>query len=253
MTGVANMITGFAVTLDILLLAGLIISAAAMGSAALRGYQLALQHRQGEPVDTGLHAVIREADLICQIVANSRGKDAQSGKKWGRHIVQNRDAVVHAQIEPLDPAPHVWDGEARREAMERVADIMKRSVRHAGRYDGQSGDTVDQIEGEGFVIVVRNAGEHEAGIVARRLRRELADAQIEGLTGKIRFSARLGVSMRRMSESLHEWRKPTQKAAGETGDMSEADLVEANIIEERMQLPAPSPGMPDRSQRSQAA
>ena len=191
--------------------------------------------------------------MVVSTIANSMRSGATPPTTFNREIddVSERqdrrqghtatDTLVHAKLDRMREVQQIWGQETRQNALKQVAAIMKRSVRKADAEKGTQGDIVDDIEGDGFTILVRGAEEKDASLIAKRLRSELARTPIEGLSDNIRLTASFGVASRRMGESLTAWRARAEEAVNAASAQGEDQIVEASVVEEMTLLPPPSP------------
>lgn len=162
-----------------------------------------------------------------------RRRHARSGRKGGAHGAGpgHRTAVLEARINRLDPPGPIRGRQARKEAIEAVARVMRAGLRRT--------DELRTIPGDGFVIVLGDARENEAAGTARRLRRALAGARIPGLGGAMRVSARFGVAEARAGESVDAARARASGALDAASRDGEDCVVMASEIEELLFLPPP--------------
>jgi diguanylate cyclase (GGDEF)-like protein len=211
------MATGVAVHLDLAFLLALLACAVGLGALAGPAYRsLASRARHGREARSGF---------------GDRLHTRQSG--------QEGDAILRGRIDHLDQICHIWGIEARQAALRQISETMKRSVRRADPARGWAGDVVEGIEGDGFTVLVRGASEREASDVARRLRRELARTDIEGLAGGIRLNASFGVAGRRSNENFANWFARAEEALRFVPPDDEDGIIEASFVEDIRLLPPP--------------
>lgn len=235
------MFTGVAVTLDIVVLAGLIVCAGGLGAVALHGVHSirrrlasARDHKQSQ---ANLAEILRTDDFNREIDDAAERRALRPARSSER-----TDTMLRARIDHLRQVQQVWGSETRHNALEQIAAIMKRSVRRGNGETG-SGDVVNEIDGDGFTILVRNAEESEASLIAKRLRDEIARSRIDGLSDNVRVTASFGVASRRVGESFAMWRERAEAALRRAGDEGEDQIVEASVVEEVQLLGPPSPGV----------
>jgi diguanylate cyclase (GGDEF)-like protein len=221
------------VTLDAWILAGLLVAAIGLGVVgvhAVASIKCRLDEaRERKRAEHTLAAMFRNDDLHKEIEDVSEQPDR-------RRALQPTDTLVRGRIDHMREVQQLWGQDARRGALEQVAAIMKRSVRGGGE-----GDVVNEVEGDSFTILMRGAEEKDAGLIAKRLRRELSHARIDGLADNIRLSASFGVAERRTGESFVQWRKRAESALRTASERGEDQIVEASVVEEARMLPPPSP------------
>ncbi|MEO1731081.1 MAG: GGDEF domain-containing protein [Pseudomonadota bacterium] len=232
------MFTGVAVTLDVSVLAGLMVCAGGAGAVALHGVHSVRRRisnaRNKQQVQSSLANVLSSEEFNREINDVSERQDR-------RQDLGGTDTLVHAKLDRMREVQQIWGQETRQNALEQVAAIMKRSVRKADAEKGTPGDLVNDVEGDGFTILVRGAEERDASLIAKRLRSELARTPIKGLSDNIRLTASFGVASRRMGESLAAWRARAEDAVNAASAQGEDQIVEASIVEEMTLLPPPSP------------
>ena len=242
--GEARMVTGMAVTLDAGVLVMLLLSAAGLGVVSVRA--AGWTRRSKAEADERNRS---DADLADMLRSRAFNRELEEAAERDRAQRANRraldhpqtDALLRAQIDHMRELEQIWGPNARQSALEQVAAIMRRSVRQNDAASGRAGDLVDEIKGDGFTILVRGAQPPQASAVARRLRRELAHSQIEGLAQNIRLSASFGIASRQMGEGFAAWRARAEDALRKATEQGEATIVEADLAEDRALLPAPSP------------
>ncbi|MEO0464720.1 MAG: GGDEF domain-containing protein [Pseudomonadota bacterium] len=233
------MFSGVTVSIDLAVLALIVLCAASMGAMAshtvarLRGMCSAYRERRAG--NAAIKGLFRSGSFTeqCDEIANRPTLTPARANA-------RPDTLLHARVDHLREVGQIWGADTRRSAIEQVADIMKRSVRGSEPSDGVYSDVVTQIRGEGFTILVRGAEEAHGGAIAKRLRRELARAQIEGLADNLRLTASFGVAGRRMGESFAAWRARAQSALDAAQSRGEDQIVEASVVEEIKLLPAPA-------------
>lgn len=245
------MFTGIAVTLDVSVLAGLMACAGGLGALALPATHAlidsaARRREQGRAQDNLADLLRTEQfarvidDVIESEIAGAGAGEHPVPAPANPHSPYRSEAMLHARLDHMREVQQIWGADARRGAIEQVAAIMRRSVRRGDPASGLHGDIVNTIEGDGFTILLRGAGEQDASAIARRLRRELARARIEGLSDNIRLTASFGVASRRMGESVALWRARAGAALRQARARGQDQIVEASVIEETKLLPPPS-------------
>lgn len=237
------MFTGVAVTLDLSVLAGLMVCSGGMGAVALHGAHSVRRHwslaREQQRAQQGLADHLRSRDFLREIqnVADRAGQLAAHPRALARAMPS--ETLLYARLDTMRQVQQIWGAQARKSALDQVAAIMRRSLRGGDRLSGRAGDIVNTIEGDGFTILVRGAQEQDAGAIARRLRGKLARARIDGLSDNIRLTASFGIASRRMGESVTLWRARAAAALHQARSQGEDQIVEATMVEEIKLLPPP--------------
>lgn len=144
-----------------------------------------------------------------------------------------KTAVLSGRIDHSAQIRQVWGRDTRAEAIEQVAQVMRAGVRGT--------DTVTRADGEGIMIVAKGASEHEAGAIAQRLMRTLAQTPVPGLDESLRLTASFGVAERLSGESDDDLRARAQAALNAAQEHGEDRIVVASDWEEVKFLPAPDP------------
>ena len=228
------MFTGVAVTLDVSVFAGLLACAVGAGAIALHGVHSLRRRlsvaRDRQRAESSLASVLSSDELNREIDDFTERQDNNGS-----------ETLMRAKLDRMREVQQVWGQETRQSALEQVAAIMKRSVRKGDDKNGTLGDVVEEVQGDGFTILVRGAEEKHASLIAKRLRSELARTPIEGMSDNIRLTASFGVASRRMGESLAAWRARADEALNAASAKGEDQIVEASISEEMTLLPPPSP------------
>lgn len=175
-----------------------------------------------------------------------QGRDGRASRRSGSPGHDRRDSVMEARIDRLDMFGRVWGENARREATDQVAKVLRAGIRRT--------DEVRTIPGEGFVIVLENAREDEAVGIAQRLRRALAGTPIPGMGAGLHVTASFGIAEGRPGESIDEARTRAGGALDAATANGEDLVIAASEIEEILSLPPPATAVaPQDMPRTRAA
>lgn len=148
-----------------------------------------------------------------------------------------REAVLYAQVDHLAQVRTLWGPEARAEAIEKIAQVMRASLRDDDAmvdYEGPDGDG-------SFVILAAGADEDQASVIAKRLLRNIAETPIPAMGNDMRMSARFGVAAPRAGESNIAAKARAEAALKAAQSASEEEVITASNWEEIKFLPAPRP------------
>ena len=138
-------------------------------------------------------------------------------------------AVLHGRIDQLESLRGLWNPDLRGQ----VANIMRAGLRR--------GDSLSDIDGDGFTIIVPGADERTATRIANRLRRSLSQlgstypAALSGIT------ASFGVAAGNRSDNGNVLIMRARVALKAAIVRGEDHVIAASDIEEVMYLPAPAP------------
>ncbi|MEO0590624.1 MAG: GGDEF domain-containing protein [Pseudomonadota bacterium] len=246
------MFTGVAVTLDISVLVGLLAGAGGLGALTLAGSRVMRERivarRENHRLANSIAEALHTDEFRARIDDTARRAADEADRADGP-----ADTMLRARLDHMRQVQQIWGADARQNALDQVAAIMKRSVRKGNALTGERGDIINEIDGDGFTILVRGAHENEASQIARRLREQLARTPIEGLSEDMRLTASFGVASRRIGETIATWRARAEAALSAAKAGGEDQIVEASVAEEMMLLPAPSPtAEPDRDSKDDA-
>jgi diguanylate cyclase (GGDEF)-like protein len=138
-------------------------------------------------------------------------------------------AVLRGWIDQMATLQNSPDAEARDAVLGHIAAVMKAGVRRD--------DSITQIAGDGFTIILPGADERAARSVAERLRRTLAHSKLPQSGASHPFTASFGIAAGRGGEALMARARAALDAARKSGC---DHVVAASEIEEVMFLPAPA-------------
>ncbi len=234
------MFNSTSVTIDLAVLAALLVCAASLGAISAhfwrRGvvaFQSACERNRS---DNRLMQMLRSSEALSEVVDPDYRATPQRAGYTGR-----TDAMLRARLDHMREVQQIWGTETREAALRQVAALMRNSLRSSDGIAPGERDLVSETQGDGFTILVRGAREADAAIIAQRLRRALARSRIDGLADNLRLSASFGVAGRRAGESFTMWQARAQTALGVANARGEDQIVEASVVEEMRLLPPPSP------------
>jgi len=229
------MFSQMVVTLDIGVLAGLLICAGGAGAVALHGV-----HSVRRRIAHARDRKQAEVNLVNALRGNTINREINDVSERAENTHGSTDTLVRARIDRMREVQQIWGLETRQSALKQVAAIMKRSVRSGDEMAGRIADQVDQGEDDSFTILVRGAAEKDGSLIAKRLHQALARTPIQGLSDNIRLNASFGVASRRAGESLSKWHERAEEALSTASARDDDHIVEASECEEVKLLPPPS-------------
>ncbi len=138
-------------------------------------------------------------------------------------------AVLNGRIDQMEGLRGVWNAELR----DQVANIMRAGLRR--------GDSLSDIDGDGFTIVVPGADERTATRIAHRLRRSLAQLRSTHPTALSGITASFGVAAGHRSDNDNLMIMRARAALKAAIAHGEDHVIAARDIEEVIYLPAPAP------------
>ncbi|MEM6856611.1 MAG: GGDEF domain-containing protein [Pseudomonadota bacterium] len=241
------MFTGVAVTLDLAVLTGLLAVAVALGALAVVGSravrQRMLAKRSSQRLDKHIAEVLHNGALERDAFRTRIDDTAKSaaGKPGAVRNDEPGEVILRARVHHMNQVQQIWGPEARQSALDQVAAIMQRSLRGGDTLTGERGDIINEIEGEGFTILVHGAQENEVSEIAQRLRETLARTRIEGLSDDMRLTASFGIASRRTGDSFTAWRARAEAALSAAKANGKNQIAAASAVEEKVLLPAPAP------------
>lgn len=214
------MFTGIEVPLEV----AIALCAMCLGVGAAVGRWRAL--RRAAPRRSPLDDLLTPDTLVPEIdLANCRNA-----------MRETSHAVLHGRIDQMESLRGVWNPDLR----EQVAKIMRAGLRR--------GDSLSDINGDGFTVIAPGADERAATRIANRLRRSLAQLGSTYPAAQSGITASFGVAAGHRSDNgdlLTMRARAALKAAIARG---EDHVIAASDIEEVIYLPAPAP-----SQKASAA
>jgi len=164
---------------------------------------------------------------------DSRANEAARHTPRKTPSVPRRTAVLSGRIDHTSQIKQIWGQSARAEAIEQVAQVMRASVRGT--------DKVTRDGDDNIVIIADGATESEAGEIAQRLMRRLAQTPVPGLDDSLRLTASFGVAERGKGESDDDLHARSAAALDAAQAHGEDRVIIASDWEEVKFLPAPDP------------
>ena len=123
------MFTGVAVTLDLSLLAGLMVCSGAMGAVALHGvYALRRRWylaREQQRAQHGLSDHLRSGDFLRAIQNVADRADALPLRPRELAGAMPGETLLYARLDTMREVQQIWGAQARKNALEQVAAIMR--------------------------------------------------------------------------------------------------------------------------------
>lgn len=226
------------VSIDLSGLAALVVCSGLLGAVALKAVSVIAIRRRAkrDAAQSGeaFQSFLRSEEF-------SKRMDAvQPGQFDPAPFHAANDTLLRARIDHLREVGQIWGPEVRKSAVRQVAEVMRRSVRRGDAQSGLGADVIREIPGEGFTILIKGAAEEDGGRIAKRLRRDLARARIDGLADNLRLTASFGVAGRKLGESLAAWRARAENAVNVASAAGDDQIVEASIADEIKLLPPPA-------------
>lgn len=152
-----------------------------------------------------------------------------------------RGAVLRGRIDHLQQVHAIWGQDTRDEAIAEVASVMRRGLREHDMVI----ETGTPQGDPSFTVLARNADESEAGMIARRLLEQIAQAQVKGMSDGFGLTASFGVAARRLDESVDEWHARAGSALDAAQNQGEDQVLTATEWEEISLLPSPEQPVPN--------